>query len=617
MTTTRAASAALAALLAGAAAIPAVQGQTYYGYAPSNNTDSPDYYGMGEENAEYYAYNMTIDDADFYNATDSAQEFSRQDQSYYNYTDYYEYSNNNVLEILSAIYDQTGGYYGWKNRDGWDSDNYYSYCNWSGIQCYDVDEDNERYGMIETLDLSSNRLSGELPQSVYSIPYLRNLILRENPDLVVFFDNLEDARFLQTLIVSDTTIDSFDGFQYAGRFLEEFHMTGCGLNGPFPWEVLQVRSLVSLYANYNYFYGRIPEDIGNLERLEELYLYENDLEGPLPDAIGYVRELRVLVASNNDLSGPLPAGDLNNMKNLNVLALANNNFKGRVPPFDNLSGLRQLFLQYNQFDGEIPEDFLWSAPKDELIKVDLSHNYLSGTVAGIRLPEFERLNINLVGNHFEGIDTELCRNGAWLGGNVDSYGCNGILCPIGFSAPEGRQTDSDECTKCNTADYMGTTNCNGLQKAILSDFYDALHGDYWRQNNWFGEEYYDRYYGGDECAFDGIECNNDGEVVSIELSGYKLSGTPPGNLFSLPKLELLDLSNNFIQFEFDGIFMAKNLRVLDLSSTGLRSLENIDELSGTSITELYLNSNSIDSTIPDDIYDLESLENLMVSLGRN
>lgn len=534
-------------------------------------------------------------------------------------------SSTSIPQILSSLFDATSGD-DWKDTTGWYSPNPYAYCSYHGITCHDVNESDEKYGMIHTLDLSQNRLNGILPDAVFELPYLTELVLRGNPDLEVQFDNVGAAWSLESLNVSNTIVTSFHGLQYAGNALVELHLTGCGLTGPIPNQIFKLVNLQSLYANYNYFTGPIPGEIGNLVNLEELYLYENDLSGPLPSTISSLTNLQVLVISNNDLSGSLSSTDLNTLSQLSILALANNNLTGPLPPLDTLSQLRQVYLQNNYISGSIPIDFLGSAPKEEIVTVDLSNNELEGVLAGMHLEEFTRLNLYLANNRITAIDGNLCNDNGmtgWMGGNVEEFGCNAILCPIGTFASEGRATPYNPCEECPSAissdgaEFMGASECNARQLQILIDFYDALDGDYWRDNTWFGEEYYydyDAYYPTSECTWTGIECDANDDIVSIQLSGMKLRGVPPKDLFLLPALQVLDLSNNLLEWSFDGIFMARNLQMLDLSSTGLtiEGMRDVDQLYGTDIRELYLSSNRLEGDIPSDLWDLESLEVLMV-----
>jgi len=504
-----------------------------------------------------------------------------------------------IPEILNIIYSATNGD-SWLDTDGWRDDTTNSYCSWSGITCYPVNRFHELYNQIETLDLGSNGLIGALPKDVFRIPFLSNLILRDNPDLTIRFDDMQHATMLNKLVISNTVIESFDNLN--GPELREFHITGCSLHMPFPMEIINLKKLEALYANYNFFYGFIPDEIGSMVNMVELYLLENDFEGPIPDSIGNLVNLEILALSDNSLAGPVPSDALNKLVNLKILSLADNSLVENIPSLNALSSIREVYLDNNLFTGQIPMNFLSSAPKDQVMILDLSNNKLEGTFGAARMKDFFSVNLDISGNQFTSIDSTLCQKTEWMSGAVGDYGCDAILCPVGSWAPTGRRTPEFTCVPgCLSATYMGADNCDGDKITILREFYQALRGDYWEANNWFDSE--------NECEWTGITCDNDTErnIIGINLSNMKLSGTVPSSIFSFFWLETIDLSDNFITFKFDGIRKLQNLKVLDLSSTGLDSWENVDQLQQTSIMELYMSNNNIESTIPSAIYQLSNL----------
>ncbi len=518
-------------------------------------------------------------------------------------------SAQSISKILDTIYEQTSGE-DWTDQSGWKDAYRNSFCfGWAGIECYDVEDGDELYGHIETIDLSNNNLKGTLPPEIFSIPHIQHIILRDNSDLTIKFDGIGRATTLKRFIVSRSHIENFDGLESVGNTLEELHITGCGYDGELPASMMQLSKLKGLYANFNNFKGSIPQNIRDMQSLEELYLFENALTGSIPAQIEELTKLRVLVLSNNWLTGEIPQS-FDTMPNLKIISLANNDLKGNLPAFSGLEKLTQLYLQNNNLQGIVKGDFLFDAPKHEQVIVDLSYNQLSGTLEAARLSEFEYLDIYVEGNKFVGIDPNLCEKREWMNRDVNSYGCNAIMCPIGYFAPRGRETSDDEiCQQCDSntlgLKYMGANDCGNEQKTILKGLYDAMNGENWEENNWVDEP--------DECLWTGVDCDDDGYVTEIRLAGMGLTGTPPAQIFNLPELMALDLSENFIKFSFDGISTAGNLRELNLFSTGLDSLENIEQLEETSLTSLVLSSNNIDSTIPDVIWRLTDLQELAVS----
>lgn len=518
-------------------------------------------------------------------------------------------SAQTVPEILNILWEKTSGG-SWENNEGW-----YGYPNsfcdgkWAGIQCYNVDEDHELYGQIEVLDLSENKLVGTLPSEIYAIPNLSELVLRDNADLTVSFAGVEKAKSLKRLIVSRTHIEDFDGIERASDTLEELHITGCGYEGTFPMQVTQLTNLKGFFSNYNNIKGPIPEEISNMKELRELYLLNNAITGSIPYDMDVLTNLEVLVLAGNWISGTIPLG-LNSLSALRKLALSDNQLKGSLPPFDNLNQISELYLENNYLEGSVPLDFLFNAPKHDEVSVDLTNNNLSGKFMAIRLKEFDFLKIYLSGNKFEEIDDFLCTRDGWMNGNVGEFGCDAIMCPVGSFSPNGRQsTEDDACVACTSENlgfkYMGASDCGNEQKTILRNMYYAMSGQNWEENNWIVED--------DECTWTGISCDDQGYVSGIELSRFGLTGYLPVQVFALPQLTTLDLSRNFIKFQFDGIGQASNLRTLNLFNTGLHSLEDIEQLSDTSLRALILSSNNINEPIPDVIWELNNLRELTVS----
>jgi len=532
-------------------------------------------------------------------------------------TDLPQARSQQIAELLLRVFEKTEGFE-WRNRDGWNIDPT-DYCSWEGITCnteyYSEDQyyvEDELLGQIDTINLSDNNLIGTLPQDIWEIPNLNTLDLRDNPYLDVDFTGIEKST-IQKLILSDTGVKKFGGLEDA-KFLKELHLTECYVGGTIPKEIFSLATLEGFFANYNAFTGTIPADIAKLTELRELFLFENNLKGMIPDKIGELTKLRTLILSMNSLTGELPGDALNMLSNLQVLGLNRDEgnqeggFKGPLPSLNNLNDLTELYIQNNLLTGEIPENFLWNAPKAEVVTVDITNNKLSGVLGAFQLDNFRRMNLYATGNSFDEIDPKLCNNGAWMEGDVDLFGCEAIACGKGEYAPDGRQTYYDDCLPCDEVQVIGAYECDSaanVQRNILNDFYYAVDGDNWENNDWVDDVH--------ECDWGGITCNDNLEVTEINLNDNNLSGYPGSRIFLLPELQVLDLSDNFINFRFDGISEAKNLDSLRLYGTGLKSFDDVGQLAETSITELFLSANNLEGSIPDSIYNVGSIETLMIS----
>ena len=88
-------------------------------------------------------------------------------------------------EILHTFFQSTGGTSSWVNATGW-SDYSILDCSYYGVTCYPKDYfDKRRRGQVQAIEMPENSLVGTLPCSIFTLPYLERLVVRNNPDLVV------------------------------------------------------------------------------------------------------------------------------------------------------------------------------------------------------------------------------------------------------------------------------------------------------------------------------------------------------------------------------------------------------------------------------------------------
>jgi len=305
-------------------------------------------------------------------------------------------------DVLVKFYQTCGGNQ-WNEDRNWLSSS--SICEWEGIRCAD-DEDT-----VEGIDLGANNIVGIPPTELYALPSLRTLAIYSNPLDGIDFEGIQYAVKLKELLIDATGISSVRGLNLAPSL-----------------EVLNLR--------FNKLSGQFPTEIGKLSTLHTLSVAYNELEGTLPSFLEDMTNLRSLLLSTNQIGG-----------NLHSV-----NFPGSI---------RRLDLSQNRITGSIPDSFLTLAPFSATLEVDLSDNELTGSVP-TDLTRFNSLNVFLRDNRLTGLNSELCDKSSWNEGDVGKYGCNGILCPAGYSAPNGRHSSSGECSKCPNsggAPYMGASTC--------------------------------------------------------------------------------------------------------------------------------------------------------------
>jgi Leucine-rich repeat (LRR) protein len=558
-------------------------------------------------------------------------------------------------DTLNKIFHESGGEF-WSNATNWKTEA--PICSWEGVLCENGDlQDSEG---ITLLRLDNNGLSGTLPSEVWTLPSLRYLSLKNNPNLFVNFDGLENAaETLEVLYLTETGLASLGGISAATR-LQELHLTGNDIKGTFPEELFALsNTLQSLYLANNLFYGSLPTKLGKMSNLRAFYAFENNFMSTIPSELGRLKYLKVLgkscfcrcfcgfrstanvcllVLAENMMYGQIPQ-ELSAMPELEVFAAfrrekSGPRLTGTLPSFDKLPQLKELYLQGNDIHGTVPESFVSASRSIEVIR--LGSNILTGTVPG-DFGQLPKLNLELEGNMIEGFPASFCLNKDWMEGAIDSYGCNAFLCPPGSASASGRAVNASTtcgiCSKEGAAQYYGSTSCDGSlsEREILVNLFYALNGNLWYRNDFWGST-------ADICDWYGIGCVG-GHVVIINLRGNNLQGLPGPDLFHLPELRTIWLYSNPLQFSFENIGSAKKLQDLRLDSTLLHSLHGIGSakslisfdagftalrgpfpeneiLALSNLRNLQLNDNSFSGTLPKSFTQLKFLINLRLDSNR-
>ncbi|WP_027001979.1 choice-of-anchor Q domain-containing protein [Hugenholtzia roseola] len=137
-------------------------------------------------------------------------------------------------------------------------------------------------GVVTEIDLSSNNLSGSIPDVFFadSIRILRQLR----------YLNLFDNQLVGTL---PPTFFNLVSLQYLDLSKNAF-------SGAIPTEIERLQDLITLWLSQNRLTS-LPENIGNLSRLENLYLSHNQFES-LPAQIGNLSRLRTLYFDYNQIT---------------------------------------------------------------------------------------------------------------------------------------------------------------------------------------------------------------------------------------------------------------------------------------------------------------------------
>ncbi|MCO5593001.1 hypothetical protein L7F22_047005 [Adiantum nelumboides] len=216
---------------------------------------------------------------------------------------------------------------------------------------------------IHTLKLNDNRLEGDIPPSILNITKLELLDLRNNRlqgDFATLFSWVKPPIPLIALLLSNNRITgsippSFGAF---APYLQLVDISRNSLTGVIPANLsLQAFNLASS-AN----------TLGWRTLYEEVQIV---VKGVFTT---YTYELQVLTAlhiSDNHLTGAIPP-ELGNLAGLYSLNLSRNMLSGSIPAtLSNLRVLESMDLSFNQLQGQIPSDF---SKLDRLETFDVSYN---------------------------------------------------------------------------------------------------------------------------------------------------------------------------------------------------------------------------------------------------
>ncbi|WCJ33296.1 Leucine-rich receptor-like protein kinase family protein [Euphorbia peplus] len=151
---------------------------------------------------------------------------------------------------------------------------------------------------LEQLNLSENRLSGDLPTSIGNLSSLQILLLSGN------------------------------------------HFTG-----KIPGEIGRLKNVLTLDMSRNNFSGEIPAEIGDCPMLTYLDLSQNQFSGSIPVHISQIHILNYFNISWNQMSSTLPK-EIGSMKSLTSADFSHNNFSGPVPEFG-----QYVFFNFTSFLG--------------------------------------------------------------------------------------------------------------------------------------------------------------------------------------------------------------------------------------------------------------------------
>uniref|UniRef100_A0A0E0CFT7 non-specific serine/threonine protein kinase n=1 Tax=Oryza meridionalis TaxID=40149 RepID=A0A0E0CFT7_9ORYZ len=236
--------------------------------------------------------------------------------------------------------------------------------------------------LLQVLNISTNNLHGEIPESICQLKKLEVIRLSNNNMSGNLPSSLGNCTRLTTI---DLKMNSFGGDLGRVDFSSLHNLRALDLlhnnfSGVIPESIYSCNNLTALRLSSNQIHGEISSKIGDLKYLSfVLNISTNNLHGEIPESICQLKKLEVIRLSNNNMSGNLPSS-LGNCTRLTTIDLKMNSFGGDLGrvDFSSLHNLRALDLLHNNFSGVIPES-IYSC--NNLTALRLSSNQIHGEIS--------------------------------------------------------------------------------------------------------------------------------------------------------------------------------------------------------------------------------------------
>ncbi|XP_022634774.1 receptor-like protein 12 [Vigna radiata var. radiata] len=397
---------------------------------------------------------------------------------------------------------------------------------------------------LQILDLSENKLNGEISKDIQFSPELEKLCISSNSLKGVLTDyHFANMSKLHDLDLSDNSLALTFTENWVSSFqLFTIKLRSCKLGPTFPkwlqaqnnffyidistaaisdivpkwfWAKLSVQQVKTMNISYN----NLRDCWRQLNSLVYLDLSHNKFSGKIPMSMGSLLDLQALLLRNNNLVGGIPLS-LRNCTELVMLDISENKLSGSIPDWiGTKENLKILSLGKNQFSGSLPIEVCC------LINIqvfDLSINNLSG-----KIPK-------CIKNFTSMVQT----TSSIYGGRHSYFYKYGVVETVGTY-------NLKELLTWKGLDQMFMNN--GLSLLKMIDF----------SSNHFSEEI-------------PIEIEKLSGLISLNLSRNNLIGKIPSNIGNITSLDSLDLSRNQLVGSIPlSLAQIYGLGVLDLSHNHL------------------------------------------------
>ncbi|CAN8312366.1 unnamed protein product [Cochlearia groenlandica] len=410
---------------------------------------------------------------------------------------------------------------------------------------------------LSRLDLSHNRLFGPLPPGlISSLGQLMVLNLSYNSlsgelPLELAFDNGSNmyspiqtvdlsSNFLQGQILSNSV------FLQNALDLTSFNVSNNSFTGPIPsFMCTSSPQLSRVDFSYNGFSSLIPQGLGRCLRLKVLRAGFNNLAGEIPSEIYNLSELEQLFLPVNNLSGKIH-DNITRLRKLTTLDLYVNHLEGKMPvSIGNLSRLHSLQLHINNLSGSVP---LSLANCTNLVKLNLRVNRFSGSLTELDFTQFKSLRILDLGNN------------NFTGDIPDKVFSCKSLTAIRFAGNKFAGQISSQVLKLEYLSFLSLSD-NKLRN--ITGALSILQGCKELSTLIMAKNFYNETL---PISQDFIAPDGFSKLQIFSIGGCKLKGEIPAWLIKMKSLKVMDFSFNQLEGSIPGwLGTLPNLFYIDLS----------------------------------------------------
>ncbi|CAN6558934.1 unnamed protein product [Malus baccata var. baccata] len=384
-------------------------------------------------------------------------------------------------------------------------------CRWEGITC-------DMFGRVTHLLLPSKGIKGFMSRFLGNLTHLSHLNLSHNklsgPLEAQFFLSLTR---LQILDLSENHLSGKLPSSLSSSNIQMVDLSSNQFNGTIPSSFLQhAWNLSSFNVSNNHFTGQIPSSICLLSfSLRVLDFSHNNFSGSIPLGLGNCSELEVFRARDNTLSGSLPA-DIYNAQALQEISLSTNSLFGPISEnVGKLSKLKLMHLHYNNLEGPLPPSLMNCT---NLVEINLGFNRFSGNISGLDFSKLTHLSkLDFINNALTGVLP------------ISIYSCKSLKA-LRLGANDFEGPIQPEILQLKNLTFLSLfrnrlANVTGAMKIFMR--FKSLRVLVLAEN-----------FQGEEMP--------DGDITV----DFRLTGTIPGWLGTLPSLFFLLLNDNLISGEF-------------------------------------------------------------------